>query len=122
MVFHQLTQAEILEIVDLMMDQVRGELGEKEIDLELTEPAKVYLGEKGFDPILGARPLRRLIQNEIEDSLSDEVVSRRLVAGDIALIDLDAEGTIKITSKKAKTKPKAKTKAKPEAEAAASGD
>ena len=44
-VFHQLTQAEILEIVDLMMDQVRGELGEKEIDLELTEPAKVYLGE-----------------------------------------------------------------------------
>ena len=66
-VFHQLTQAEILEIVDLMMDQVRDELGEKEIDLELTESAKVYLGEKGFDPILGARPLRRLIQNEIED-------------------------------------------------------
>jgi ATP-dependent Clp protease ATP-binding subunit ClpC len=121
-VFHQLTQAEILEIVDLMMDQVRGELGEKEIDLELTEPAKVYLGEKGFDPILGARPLRRLIQNEIEDSLSDEVLSRRLVAGDVALIDLDGEGSIKITSKKAKTKPKAKTKAKPEAEAAASGD
>ena len=71
-VFHQLTQAEILEIVDLMMDQVRGELAEKEIDLELTEPAKVYLGEKGFDPILGARPLRRLIQNEIEDALSDD--------------------------------------------------
>ena len=123
-VFHQLTQAEILEIVNLMMDQVRGELGEKEIDLELTEPAKVYLGEKGFDPILGARPLRRLIQNEIEDGLSDEVLSRRLVAGDVALIDLDSEGAIKITSKKAKAKPKAKAKAEPEAEAeaAASGD
>ncbi|MEE2949550.1 MAG: ATP-dependent Clp protease ATP-binding subunit [Chloroflexota bacterium] len=123
-VFHQLTQAEILEIVDLMMDQVRDELGEKEIDLELTEPAKVYLGEKGFDPILGARPLRRLIQNEIEDSLSDEVLSRRLVAGDVALIGLDNEGAIKITSKKAKAKPKQKAKAKPEAatEAAASGD
>ena len=123
-VFHQLTQAEILEIVDLMMDQVRDELGEKEIDLELTEPAKVYLGEKGFDPILGARPLRRLIQNEIEDSLSDEVLSRRLVAGDVALIDLDSEGAIKITSKKAKTKAKSKSKTKPEAaaEAAASGD
>ena len=123
-VFHQLTQAEILEIVDLMMDQVRDELGEKEIDLELTEPAKVYLGEKGFDPILGARPLRRLIQNEIEDSLSDEVLSRRLVAGDVALIGLDNEGAIKITSKKAKAKPKQKAKAKPGAatEAAASGD
>jgi len=125
-VFHQLTQAEILEIVNLMMDQVRGELGEKEIDLELSEPAKVYLGEKGFDPILGARPLRRLIQNEIEDALSDEVLSRRLVAGDVALIDLDSEGAIKITSKKAKSKskPKAKAKAEPEAEAeaAASGD
>ena len=125
-VFHQLTQAEILEIVNLMMDQVRGELGEKEIDLELSEPAKVYLGEKGFDPILGARPLRRLIQNEIEDALSDEVLSRRLVAGDVALIGLDSEGAIKITSKKAKAKakPKAKAKAEPEAEAeaAASGD
>ena len=125
-VFHQLTQAEILEIVNLMMDQVRGELGEKEIDLELSEPAKVYLGEKGFDPILGARPLRRLIQNEIEDALSDEVLSRRLVAGDVAMIDLDSEGAIKITSKKAKAKakPKAKAKAEPEAEAetAASGD
>ena len=125
-VFHQLTQAEILEIVNLMMDQVRGELGEKEIDLELSEPAKVYLGEKGFDPIHGARPLRRLIQNEIEDALSDEVLSRRLVAGDVALIGLDSEGAIKITSKKAKAKakPKAKAKAEPEAEAeaAASGD
>jgi len=123
-VFHQLTQAEILEIVNLMMDQVRGELGEKEIELELTEDAKVYLGEKGFDPILGARPLRRLIQNEIEDALSDEVLSRRLVAGDVALIGMDSEGAIKITSKKAKTKSKAKAKAEPEAEAeaAASGD
>ena len=125
-VFHQLTQAEILEIVDLMMDQVRGELAEKEIDLELTEPAKVYLGEKGFDPILGARPLRRLIQNEIEDALSDEVLSRRLVAGDVALIGLDSEGAIKINSKKAKAKAKPRTKAKAEpeaeAEAAASGD
>ena len=105
-VFHQLTQAEILEIVNLMMDQVRGELGEKEIDLELSEPAKVYLGEKGFDPILGARPLRRLIQNEIEDALSDEVLSRRLVAGAVAKIDLDSAGAIQSTSKTATPKAK----------------
>ena len=116
-VFHQLTREEILEIVDLMMNQVRAELDEKEIALEITEEAKVYLGGKGFDPVLGARPLRRLIQDEIEDTLSDEVLSRRLVAGDVAMIDMDGEGAIKITSKKAKAKPKAKAKAEPEAEA-----
>tara|TARA_B100001971_G_scaffold81453_1_gene75200 strand:- start:10883 stop:13402 length:2520 start_codon:yes stop_codon:yes gene_type:complete len=116
-VFHQLTREEILEIVDLMMNQVRTELDEKEIALEITEEAKVYLGGKGFDPVLGARPLRRLIQDEIEDTLSDEVLSRRLVAGDVAMIDMDGEGAIKITSKKAKAKPKAKAKAEPEAEA-----
>jgi len=117
-VFHQLTRDEILEIVDLMMNQVRTELSEKEIALEITEAAKAHLGENGFDPVLGARPLRRLIQDEIEDSLSDEVLSRRLVAGDVAMIDFE-DGAIKITSKKAKAKPKAKAKAEPEAEAKA---
>ena len=117
-VFHQLTRDEILEIVDLMMDQVRTELSEKEITLEITEAAKAHLGENGFDPVLGARPLRRLIQDEIEDSLSDEVLNRRLVAGDVAMIDFEDEA-IKITSKKAKAKPNAKAKAEPEAEAEA---
>ena len=116
-VFHQLKQDEILEIVDLMMNQVRTELDEKEISLEITQAAKTYLGEKGFDPVLGARPLRRLIQDEIEDNLSDVVLNRTLVAGDVAMIDLDNDGAIKITSKKAKAKPKAKAKAELEAEA-----
>ena len=121
-VFHQLKKNEILEIVDLMMNQVRDELDEKEISLEITEAAKAHLGEKGFDPVLGARPLRRLIQDEIEDNLSDEVLSRRLVAGDVAMIDLDDDGAIKITSKKAKAKPKAKAKAEPESEAEAEAE
>ena len=117
-VFHQLKQDEILEIVDLMMNQVRTELDEKEISLEITQAAKTYLGEKGFDPVLGARPLRRLIQDEIEDNLSDVVLNRTLVAGDVAMIDLDNDGAIKITSKKAKAKPKAKAKVEAEAETA----
>ena len=123
-VFHQLTRPEIIQIVDLMMNQVRDELGEKDIELEITEAAKIHLGENGFDPVLGARPLRRLIQDEIEDSLSDEVLSRRLVAGDVAMIDMDDDGKVKITSKKTKdkAKPKAKAKAEPETEAAASAD
>ena len=88
-VFHQLDETEILAIVDLMMDQVKKELDEKKIGLEMTEEAKKHLAEKGFDPVLGARPLRRLIQNEVEDALSDEVLSGRLNDGDIAIVDLE---------------------------------
>ncbi len=97
-VFHQLAQSEILSIVDLMMNQVRSELDDKQVGLEITEAAKEYLGEKGFDPVLGARPLRRLIQNEVEDQLSEEILSGRLGAGDIALIDVE-EGAIRIIAK-----------------------
>ena len=73
-VFHQLSRAEILAIVDLMMNQVRDELKDKQVELELTDAARDYLGETGFDPMMGARPLRRLIQNEVEDTLSDELL------------------------------------------------
>ncbi len=88
-VFHQLDESEILAIVDLMIDMVRKELAEKKVELELTEAARSWLGKKGFDPVLGARPLRRLIQNEVEDALSDEVLSGRLDTGDVALIDVE---------------------------------
>ena len=97
-VFHQLDRSEIISIVDLMLNQVREELEDKQVGLELTEAAKEYLGENGFDPVLGARPLRRLIQNEVEDKLSDEILSGRLVAGDIALIDIE-DGAITINAK-----------------------
>ena len=97
-VFHQLDRTEILSIVDLMMNQVRQELEDKQVALELSDAAKEYLGEKGFDPVLGARPLRRLIQNEVEDQLSEELLSGRLGAGDIAIVDVE-EGAIKITAK-----------------------
>ena len=98
-VFHQLDESEILSIVDLMMDQVKKELDEKKIGLEITEEAKKHLGEKGFDPVLGARPLRRLIQNEVEDSLSDEVLGGHLNDGDVAVVDFE-DGKIVIRTKK----------------------
>ena len=112
-VFHQLTQAEILDIVNLMMDMVRKELEEKEIGLDLTDAARVYLGEKGFDPVLGARPLRRLIQNEVEDRLSDEVLSGRLVRGEVALVDLE-EDTIVIKATKPDPTPEIEPEQEPE--------
>ena len=94
-VFHQLTPAEILSIVDLMMQQVRDELKEKDVELELTEAARQHLGDKGFDPVLGARPLRRLIQNEVEDLLSEQLLGGDLNPGDVAVVDA-AEGAIVI--------------------------
>ncbi len=103
-VFHQLARDEILSIVDLMMAMVRKELEEKEIGLEMTDAARGYLGEKGFDPVLGARPLRRLIQNEVEDILSDELLGGKIKAGGIALIDLD-DGKIIVRSKEKELEP-----------------
>ena len=88
-VFHQLSRPEILAIVDLMMEQVRQELKDKQIELELTDAARDYLGEEGFDPVLGARPLRRLIQNAVEDALSDELLGGRLNHGETAVVDLE---------------------------------
>tara|TARA_B100000029_G_scaffold102510_1_gene92928 strand:+ start:3174 stop:5639 length:2466 start_codon:yes stop_codon:yes gene_type:complete len=99
-VFHQLDKPEILSIVDLMIGFVRKELEEKQIALEITEAAKDHLGENGFDPVLGARPLRRLIQNEVEDRLSDELLAGRIGEGDVALVDLDEDGAITIKCKK----------------------
>ena len=98
-VFHQLDKPEILSIVDLMMGMVAKELEEKEIGLETTAAVREYLGEKGFDPVLGARPLRRLIQNEVEDALSDALLSGNINAGDIAVVDMDDDGKILVTAK-----------------------
>ena len=93
-VFHALSREEIHQIVDLMMNMVRDELKEREVSIELTEAAREYLGDNGFDPVLGARPLRRLIQNEVEDRLSDELLGGKFGEGDTAIVDLDEDGKI----------------------------
>ncbi len=90
-VFHALSRSHILSIVDLMMNEVRKELSEKNVGLEATEAAKEYLAEKGYDPNFGARPLRRLIQNEVEDKLSEELLGGRLNSGDVATLDIENE-------------------------------
>ena len=93
-VFHALSREHILAIVDLMMDQVRSELAEKSILLETTDAAKEYLAEKGYDPNFGARPLRRLIQDVIEDKLSEDLLSGRISAGDTAVVDVEDGDTV----------------------------
>jgi len=96
-VFHSLSRTHIMAIVDLMLDQVREELAEKHITLEATEAAKEHLGEKGYDPNFGARPLRRLIQDLVEDKLSEDLLRGKLHSGDVAVLDVeDGETVIRI--------------------------
>ena len=97
-VFHALSREHIHSIVDLMINMVRSELADHKVSLEITEAVRDFLAEKGYDPVFGARPLRRLIQNEIEDRLSEEVLGGRLHAGDTAYIDVE-EGEVVIRSK-----------------------
>ena len=93
-VFHQLDREQIHAIVDLMINMVQKELEDKNVTLEITDAAREYLGEKGFDPVLGARPLRRVIQNEVEDTLSDELLSGRLNDGDTAVVDCEDDAIV----------------------------
>jgi ATP-dependent Clp protease ATP-binding subunit ClpC len=88
-VFHQLTEDEIVTIVDLMSARVDAQLRNKDMGLELTAAAKALLAKKGYDPSLGARPLRRTIQREIEDSLSEKILFSELGAGQIVVVDTE---------------------------------
>ena len=90
-VFHGLSKEHILEIVDLMLNEVRKELKDKGVSLEVTPIAKDHLAEQGYDPNFGARPLRRVIQNKVEDPLSDEILAVRLRSGDTAMVDWDGD-------------------------------
>jgi ATP-dependent Clp protease ATP-binding subunit ClpC len=92
-VFHQLTPEEIVLIVDLMIMKVDDRLRDKDMGIELTPAAKQLLGKRGFDPVLGARPLRRTIQREIEDSLSERILFGELKPGQIVLVDVVGEGS-----------------------------
>ena len=110
-VFHPLTKPHIVEIVDLMLETVRAQLLEKGMVLQVTERAQEWLAEKGYDPTFGARPLRRLFQDKIEDRLSDELLAGAFKAGDVVELDIDAEGEVSVTTPKGKAK-KAKKKTK----------
>ncbi|BCB85622.1 ATP-dependent Clp protease ATP-binding subunit [Phytohabitans suffuscus] len=90
-VFHQLQQAEILEIVDIMIARIETQLRNKDMSMELTDNAKKYLAKKGFDPVLGARPLRRTIQRDIEDNLSERILFNELKPGQIIVIDCEGD-------------------------------
>ncbi|WP_277207961.1 ATP-dependent Clp protease ATP-binding subunit [Isoptericola croceus] len=93
-VFPQLSEQEIIEIVDLEVAKLDKRLRDKDMGIELTPAAKKLLAEKGYDPVLGARPLKRAIQREIEDALSEKILFGELKSGEMVLIDGEGEGIL----------------------------
>jgi ATP-dependent Clp protease ATP-binding subunit ClpC len=90
-VFHELSQDEVTSIVDLMMARVAEQLASQGIGLEISEDAKVLLGQRGYDPTLGARPLRRAIQRLVEDPISEQLLWKEFRAGQTIVVEVEPD-------------------------------
>src|SRR5512141_2004665 len=88
-VFHELAREEVMKMVDLMTKRLTGQLEGQGLGIELTQNAKELLAERGYDPQLGARPLRRAIQRMIEDVLSEKILYKEFRAGEIIVVDTE---------------------------------
>jgi ATP-dependent Clp protease ATP-binding subunit ClpC len=88
-VFHELSKDEVTQIVDLMIKRTGLQLESQGIGLELTQEAKYFLADRGYDPTLGARPLRRAIQRMIEDPLSERLLHKEFRAGEMVIVDVE---------------------------------
>jgi ATP-dependent Clp protease ATP-binding subunit ClpC len=124
-VFHKLQREEIKEIIDLLMRRVRESMAERGLQVELSEPARDLLVDKGWDPSMGARPLRRAIQRYIEDPLADFVLREELPEGATVMVDAgtkDGDGEPEVELSVIKPdKPPAKSKKRKEKEPVAVG-
>jgi len=92
LIFHRLTLEQLRQIVDLQMARLRKLLEERHIELELTDRAKEFLAEAGYDPVYGARPLRRAIQRHVQDQLAPLLLEGAFKEGDSILVDGDSAG------------------------------
>ncbi|MFT4009844.1 MAG: NDP-hexose 4-ketoreductase, partial [Nocardioidaceae bacterium] len=86
------SQEQIVAMVDNMIAGVEKRLHDRDMSIELTQAAKNLLATRGFDPVLGARPLRRTVQREIEDTLAEKMLYGEVGPGQIVLVDVDGEG------------------------------
>jgi ATP-dependent Clp protease ATP-binding subunit ClpC len=93
-VFHELTRQEVTQIVDLMIKRVQSQLESQGLNLELTPAAKDLLARKGYDPTLGARPLRRAIQRMVEDTLSERILWKEFRAGETVIVDAEGDEVV----------------------------
>ncbi len=94
--FAPLSQEVILRVVDKFLMQLEDQLHEKKVEATFTDALKALLGKRGFDPLMGARPMARLIQDEIRRALADELLFGRLANGGNVIVDVDESGTIKL--------------------------
>jgi ATP-dependent Clp protease ATP-binding subunit ClpC len=88
-VFHELAKSEVVQMVDLMIKRLATQLESQGLGIELTQTAKEHLADKGYDPTLGARPLRRAIQRLVEDVLSEKILYKQFAAGEIIVVDCE---------------------------------
>jgi ATP-dependent Clp protease ATP-binding subunit ClpB len=88
-VFHSLSRAELKQIVDIQLTRLRQRLVERKIELELTDAAKEHFANAGYDPVYGARPLKRLLQKEIETTLGRKILAGEVPEGSRVLVDFD---------------------------------
>jgi ATP-dependent Clp protease ATP-binding subunit ClpC len=101
-VFHELTEEQLRSIVDLMVGDLQRRLSERKLGVELTEGAKSWLAKEGYDPIYGARPLRRVIERYVENPLSTKLLRGEFSEGDRIIVDLGDKGLTFKTKKAAK--------------------
>jgi ATP-dependent Clp protease ATP-binding subunit ClpA len=94
--FAPLDENIILQVVDKFLMQLEAQLTEKKVDVTYTDTLKKYLAKNGFDPLMGARPMARLIQDTIRRALADELLFGRLSNGGKVTIDVDADGKVKL--------------------------
>ena len=99
-VFHPLGQKEIRSIANIQFEYLRHRLADRQIDIELTDAALDKLSEAGFDPVYGARPLKRAIQQQVENPLAQEILSGKFIAGDVIHVDAGSKGLIFTKSQK----------------------
>jgi ATP-dependent Clp protease ATP-binding subunit ClpC len=107
-IFNSLTKDDIFRIIDILMKGVTKRLANLGFSMELTEEAKTFLADKGYDQQFGARPLHRAIQKYLEDPLAEEILNMNVKAGDVLLAGVDAEQsklTFTFKSRTEETKP-----------------
>ncbi|HQY08320.1 MAG TPA: ATP-dependent Clp protease ATP-binding subunit ClpA, partial [Burkholderiaceae bacterium] len=109
--FRALDEEIILRVVDKFLLQLESQLGEKKVEVTFTDALRKHLGKKGFDPLMGARPMQRLIQDTIRRALADELLFGRLTDGGRLTVDVDAEGQVRldIEPRNKSDKPKAES-------------
>jgi ATP-dependent Clp protease ATP-binding subunit ClpC len=93
-VFHELTKDEVTEIIDLMIKRLRDQLETQGLHLELTQAAKYHVVEKGYDPTMGARPLRRALQRLVEDPMSEKILWKEFRAGETVIVDVEPDAEL----------------------------